>query len=114
GTLGDVSPRRYRSIGNCTETPYFCFSWTCRRLRSFPQSCLSICAPFMHSESLLCPPNAHDVQPGPFGLVRQMAVPRGGGKLRDMKFHAVPLKLRTSTSESFSSVSTTIATSESG
>ena len=68
----------------------------------------------MHSESLPFFPNTHEVQPELPGAAAQAEVPRGGLNLVDMKFHAVPPKARTSTSESFSSVSTRMATSESG
>src|SRR5882672_4670171 len=74
----------------------------------------------MHCGSVLLLPNAHEVQAGSSGCVRQIEVPRGGkngavGLVDEvMKFHAVPPNERTSTSESFSSLRTSTATSESG
>src|SRR5258708_1080526 len=68
----------------------------------------------MHCESFPFLPNAHEVQPGSPGAFWHTEVPRGGLNVVDMKFHAVPPNERTSTSESFSSVKTRMATSESG
>ncbi len=72
----------------------------------------------LHWGSLALVPKAHEVHAALLTVAGspdwQADVPRGGGKVLDMKFHPVPPNERTSTSESSSSVNTMIASSESG
>src|ERR1700678_4422825 len=58
--------------------------------------------------------NAHEVQAELPGSVAQIDVPSGGWKLLSSQLTPMPPIVRTSTSESSSSVKTTMRTSESG
>ena len=87
---------------------------TWRRLRSKPQSFLLLYGLFGEVQFGSVEPLAHDVQFLSPGFELHCEVPLGGSNAVLMNRYPCPPSERTSISESFSSVRTMIATSESG